>query len=109
LYVPPVEVFNDSDGELACFVDEEVNVKALLHPFKVVNGHSFLRQDQHGADRINQGLVGSHDVNFPLVFVRPMRVVLLPRELDVISVQRSDDGKLPNDARRRALGGYRLQ
>jgi hypothetical protein len=40
LYVPPVEVFNDSDGELACFVDEEVNVKALLHPFKVIERHT---------------------------------------------------------------------
>lgn len=39
LYVPPVEVFNDSDGHLARLVDEDVNVKAILHPFKVVERH----------------------------------------------------------------------
>lgn len=40
MYVPPVEVLDDSDGELACFVDEQVNIKALLHPFKVVERHT---------------------------------------------------------------------
>ena len=40
LYVPPVEVFNDSDGELVFLVDEKMNVKALLHPFKVVERHT---------------------------------------------------------------------
>ena len=40
LYVPPVEVFNDSDGQLVCLVDEDVNVKTLLHPFKVVERHT---------------------------------------------------------------------
>ena len=39
MYVPPVEVLDNSDGQLACLVDEDVIVKALLHPFKVVDGH----------------------------------------------------------------------
>ena len=39
MYVPPVEVLNGSDGHLACLVDEDVNVKTLLHPFKVIERH----------------------------------------------------------------------
>jgi len=39
LYVPPLEVLDDGDGHLAFLVDEEVNVKAILHPFKVVERH----------------------------------------------------------------------
>jgi len=39
LYVPPLEVLDDGDGHLAFLVDEEVDVKAILHPFKVVERH----------------------------------------------------------------------
>lgn len=40
LYVPPVEVLDDSDGQLVFLVDEDVNVKPILHPFKVVERHT---------------------------------------------------------------------
>jgi hypothetical protein len=43
LYVPPVEVLDDSEGHLARLVDKDVNVKPIFNPFKVVDGHSFLR------------------------------------------------------------------
>jgi hypothetical protein len=40
MYVPPVEVLDDSEGHLARLVDEDVNVKPIFNPFKVVDGHT---------------------------------------------------------------------
>ena len=40
MYVPPVEVLDDSGGEFACFVGKDVNIKALLHPFKIIERHT---------------------------------------------------------------------
>ncbi len=40
MYVPPVEVFDDSDdSHLARLVDEDVVVESFFDPFKVVDGH----------------------------------------------------------------------